>query len=81
MAADLSVRFLVRVLQAAVDPLDCVAFVLGDDAFFDVGVHLLVHEVLQLGEVIIWGDKEVRGWLMVPDSKEEDQGSGSCEGG
>lgn len=42
-----------RELQAAVDPLDGVAFVLGDDAFLNVGVHLLVHEVLQLGEVII----------------------------
>lgn len=42
-----------RELQAAVDPLYDVAFVLGDDAFLNVGVHLLVHEVLQLGEVII----------------------------
>lgn len=40
-------------LQAAVDPLDRVTFVLGDDAFFDVGIHLLVHEVFQLGEIII----------------------------
>lgn len=61
LAVDLSVRFLFgdlgqmmgRELQAAVDPLDCVAFVLGNDAFLDVGVHLLVHEVLQLGEIII----------------------------
>lgn len=35
-----------RELQAAVDPLYDVAFVLGDDAFLNVGVHLLVHEVL-----------------------------------
>lgn len=41
------------VLQAAVDPLDGVTFVLGDDALLDVGVNLLVHEVLQLGQVII----------------------------
>lgn len=40
-------------LQATVDPLDGVAFILGDDALFDVGVNLLVHEVLQLGQVII----------------------------
>lgn len=43
-------------LQAAVDPLDGVAFVLGDDALLNVRVNLLVHEVLQLGEVIIWSD-------------------------
>lgn len=61
LAVDLTVRFLFRVLgqmmerelQAAVDPLNCVTLVLCDDAFFDVGVHLLVHEVLQLGEIII----------------------------
>lgn len=40
--------------QAAVDPLDCVPFILGNDALLDVGVNLLVHEVLQLGQVIIW---------------------------
>lgn len=40
-------------LQAAVDPLDGVALVLGNDAFLDVGVNLLVHEVLQFGQVII----------------------------
>ena len=44
-------------LQAAVDPLDGVAFILGDDALLDVGVDLLVHEVLQLGKIIIWEDK------------------------
>lgn len=43
-------------LQAAVDPLDGVAFVFGDDSLLDVGVHLLVHEVLQLGQVVIWRD-------------------------
>lgn len=42
-----------RESQAAVDPFDCVAFLLGNDAFFNVSVHLLVHEVLQLGEIII----------------------------
>lgn len=42
-----------RELQTAVDPLYGVAFVLGDDAFLNVRVHLLVHKVLQLGEVII----------------------------
>lgn len=42
-----------RALQAAVDPLDGVAFILGDDAFLNVGIHLLIHEVLQFGEVII----------------------------
>lgn len=42
-----------RELQTAVDPLYGVAFVLGDDAFLNVCVHLLVHKVLQLGEVII----------------------------
>lgn len=42
------------VLQAAVDPLDGVPFVLGDDSFLYVGVNLLVHEVLQFGQVIIW---------------------------
>lgn len=41
-------------LQAAVDPLDGVSFILGDDALLDVGVDLLVHEFLQLGQVIIW---------------------------
>lgn len=40
-------------LQAAVDPLDGVAFILGDDALLNVGVNLLVHKVLQLGQVII----------------------------
>lgn len=46
------------VLQAAVDPLDGVAFVLGDDPFLYVGVNLLVHEVLQLGQIIIWKVKK-----------------------
>lgn len=41
-------------LQAAVDPLDGVALVFGNDAFLDVRVDLLVHEVLQLGKVVIW---------------------------
>lgn len=49
------------VLQAAVDPLDCVAFILGDNAFVNVGVDLLVHEVLQLGQVIIWKERQSRG--------------------
>lgn len=40
-------------LQAAVDPLDGVALVLGDDALLDVGVNLLIHEVLQFGQIII----------------------------
>lgn len=41
-------------LQAAVDPLDGVSFVLGNDALLNVGVNLLVHEFLQLGQVVIW---------------------------
>lgn len=41
------------VLQAAVDPFDGVTFALGDDALLNVGVDLLVHEVLQFGQVII----------------------------
>ncbi len=40
-------------LQASVDSLDDVTFVLLEDAFVDVRVHLLVHEVPQLGEVLI----------------------------
>lgn len=39
--------------QTAVDPLYGVALVFGDDSFLDVGVDLLVHEILQLGQVII----------------------------
>lgn len=58
-------------LQAAVDPLDGVAFILGDDALLDVGVDLLVHEVLQLGKVIIWEDKHSKDGFTV-SSKEED---------
>lgn len=46
------------VLQAAVDPLDGVAFVFGDDALLDVRVDLLVHEILQLGQVIICTEGE-----------------------
>lgn len=42
--------------QAAVDPLNGVALIFGDDALLDVGVDLLVHEVLQLGQVVIWTD-------------------------
>lgn len=55
-----------RALQAAVDPLDGVAFVLGDDALLDVGFNLLVHEVLQLGQVIIckMGDNKCTGKIM-----------------
>lgn len=59
-------------LQAAVDPLDGVAFVLGDDALFNVGVNLLVHEVLQLGEVIIWKDRHSKWWVYNLRFKEED---------
>lgn len=49
-------------LQAAVDPLDGVTFVLGDDALLNVGVDLLVHEVLQLGQVIIWRGRHNKRW-------------------
>lgn len=41
-------------LQAAVDPLDGVSLFLGDDALLNVRVDLLVHEVLQLGQVVVW---------------------------
>lgn len=40
-------------LQASVDSLDDITFVLLKDAFVDVRVHLLVHEVPQLREVVI----------------------------
>lgn len=46
-----------RLLQAAIDPLDGVSFVLGDDALLNVGVHLLVHELLQLGQVVVWSNR------------------------
>jgi len=42
-------------LQTTVNSLDGFSLVFGDDALLDVGLHLLVHEVLQLGEVIVWG--------------------------
>lgn len=42
-------------LQAAVDPLDGVTLIFSNDALLNVGFNLLVHEVLQLGQVIIWG--------------------------
>lgn len=45
-------------LQAAVDPLDGFTLILGHDALLNVGVNLLVHEVLQLGQVIIWTQKQ-----------------------
>lgn len=41
-------------LQAAVDPLDGVSLILGNDALLNVGVNLLVHEFLQFGQVVIW---------------------------
>lgn len=44
--------------QAAVDPFYGVSFVFGDDSFLDVRVDLLVHEILQLGQVIIWRDEK-----------------------
>lgn len=50
-------------LQAAVDPLDGVSFVLGDDALLNVGVHLLVHEFLQLGQVVVWNTMAQQGRL------------------
>lgn len=40
--------------QAAVDPFDGVPLVSGYDALLDVRVNLLVHEVLQFGQVIVW---------------------------
>lgn len=40
-------------LQASVDSLDDITFVLLKDAFVDVRIHLLVHEVPQLREVVI----------------------------
>lgn len=46
------------VLQTAVDPLDGVAFVFGDDALLDIRVNLLVHEILQLGQVVVWESEE-----------------------
>lgn len=48
-------------LQAAVDPLDGVSFILGDDALLNVGVNLLVHEFLQLGQVVIWNRMAQQG--------------------
>lgn len=48
-------------LQAAVDPLDGVSFILGNDALLNVGVNLLVHEFLQLGQVVIWKRMAQRG--------------------
>lgn len=47
--------------QAAVDPLDGVSFILGDDALLNVRVHLLVHELLQLGQVVVWNRTKGRG--------------------
>ena len=48
-------------LKAPVDPLDGLPFVLLDDALVNVGVHLLVHEVPQFREVIIWEGKHKIG--------------------
>lgn len=59
-------------LQAAVDPLDGVSFILGDDALLNVGINLLVHEVLQLGQVIIWKERQNTGWVYNLRFKEED---------
>ena len=42
-------------LQTTVNSLDGLSFLLGDDALLDVVLHLLVHEVLQLGQVVVWG--------------------------
>lgn len=53
-----------RPLQAAVDPLNDVAFVLLQDSLLDVSVHLLVHEVPQLGQIVIWGEKQKK---KIPD--------------
>lgn len=55
----------VAALQAAVDPLDGVSFILGDDALLNVRVDLLVHEVLQLGQVVICEERQSRGWVYI----------------
>lgn len=61
-------------LQAAVDPLDGVTFTLGDDALLNVGVNLLVHEVLQLGQVIIQKDRQSKKMIYNLGLKEEGHG-------
>ena len=42
-------------LQTTVNSLYGLSFFLRDDALVDVVIHLLVHEVLQLGQVVVWG--------------------------
>lgn len=46
-------------LQASVDSLDDVTFILLQNAFIDVSIHLLVHEVPQLGQVVILQEKNM----------------------
>ena len=62
-------------LQAAVDPFDGVTFALSDDALLNVGVDLLVHEVLQFGQVIIQKGRQSKERVYNLELREEDRES------